>query len=159
MSKWSRDMACAARLSWARRVQHAEHAVFCHLLDEGLEQRLSPESSPMAQGISWLNRPTHTPTHTHPTLTGTIQNCQILTRSSYITEPSLWAWIKDSDHCFVILAEPTKGTMRSLNHKRSRRCAVKQNPSQRHSDLMFTRAISTVKSFFQLYFFCAITRR
>ena len=71
MSKWSRDMACAARLLWPRREQHAEHAVVCHLPDERLEQRLSPESSPkwsglttLSQGISRLNRPPHTHTHT-----------------------------------------------------------------------------------------------
>lgn len=58
-----------------------------------------------SQGISWLNRPHTRLTHTR----ARAPNRQILTRSSFITEPGLWAWIKDSDPCFVMLAELTKG--------------------------------------------------
>lgn len=93
-----------------------------------------------SQGISRLNRPHTCLAHSH---TGTRArahmsahtSCQILTRSSFIPEPGLWAWIKDSDHCFVMLAELTKGRTSGPKHKKSPWCATKKIKSNLSFDM------------------------
>lgn len=158
MSKWSRDMACAVRLSWRRWVQHAEHAVFCHLVWWETGATSLPRELPkwsrlttISQGISWLNCPTHTHPHTR---THAILNCLNLT-GSYITEAGPWAQIKDSDHCFAILAEPTKGKTRSLNRKGLVLCSEIVSLRWQHFKAceIFMGTINTVKSLFSYLIF------
>lgn len=105
-----------------------------------------------SQGISWLNRPHTHLTHARTRTLTQAPTFQILTRSSFIREPGLWAWIKDLDHCFVMLAELTKGRTNCPEHKKSLWCAgTKKSLIWYGFNVAFSRVINSIGSFLSYF--------
>lgn len=118
MSKWSRDMACALRLSWRRWVRDAEHVV--PLSSAWWGRRATPlpcefsqlVQATLSQGINLLNFPTCSLSLTHTQLPNRHTCTHIpsgqLTQNKWPDPDQLLNncdWMKDSDRCFVFHTE------------------------------------------------------